>query len=77
MAVRPYDGYAILFTEACDRLEAAGWTAEVADDGVDLRNGRLVGHLDSVDSLGSLMSADEVDAEVWRLRRAVHMRKRP
>lgn len=76
MAMRVYDGHAILWIEACRRLERAGWTVLSTDDGMHLRNGQLEADLLTVDSLGSLMSADEVEEQIWRLRRAINARKR-
>jgi len=76
MARRPYNGHAILWIEAYRRLTYAGWEVSATDDGMSFRNGRVRVDLASVDSIGSLMSADEVEEEIWHLRNVMNARKR-
>lgn len=76
MAQRDYDGRAILWIEAYRRLTRAGWNASAGEDGIVLVNGKLTAYIETVDSLGSLVSVYEVDEQIWRLRRAINGRKR-
>lgn len=70
------DGVCILVPEAIRQLEAQGWSVVIADDGLNLRNGKLGASIPYQDSLNDLVDRGDVDDEVWRLRRAKNNRKR-
>ncbi|WP_327391539.1 hypothetical protein OG728_39395 (plasmid) [Streptomyces microflavus] len=70
------DGICLLVPEAVRRLEAEGWSVEIAEDGLKLANGKLNHHIPYRDSLDSLVARDDTDSALHRLRKAKAARKR-
>ncbi|MGW3390537.1 hypothetical protein [Streptomyces cinereoruber] len=70
------DGVCLLVPEAIRRLEAEGWSVEIADDGLHLANGKLTRTITYRDSLTDLVDRGDTDDAVWTLRRAKSARKR-
>ncbi|MGW3928730.1 hypothetical protein ACWECC_11570 [Streptomyces microflavus] len=71
------EGICLLVSEAIRRLEAEGWSVEIADDGLRLVNGQLARVIPYRDSLTSLVDRGDTDDALWTLRRAKAIRKRP
>ncbi|MGC5264115.1 hypothetical protein ACPXCO_24155 [Streptomyces cyaneofuscatus] len=71
------EGICLLVSEAIRRLEAEGWSVEIADDGLRLNNGQLARVIPYRDSLTSLVDRGDTDDALWTLRRAKSARKRP
>ncbi|WP_331726048.1 hypothetical protein [Streptomyces sp. NBC_00470] len=71
------DGVCLLVSEAIRRLEAEGWSIDIAEDGLALANGKLRRLIAYRDSLTSLVDRGDTTDAVFALRSARTTRKSP